>query len=181
MTQLNLIIDDKNKLFKIPTSWEEVTVKQYSEILKIDNELPNLTQRIKLVSSLLGIDEELIEMMDQEDFVKIEEQLSFLSTNMPTTKVDFIELEGEKYYLYTEFEKLNLGEQISIDLITKEANGNMLNVYPKLLCLFLRKKKDNGKFETFKTDHMDRVSMFENVEITKVNQLLLFFSNGEVG
>lgn len=181
MTKLNLTIDDKKKVFNIPTSWDEVTVKQYSEIIKIDQELPSLTQRIKIVSSLLKIEEDIIEMMDQDDFAKIEEQLTFLSEDMQSTKVEFIELDGEKYYLYTDFEKLTLGEQISIDLITKEANGNMLNVYPKLLCLFLRKKKDNGKFETFKTDHMDRVKMFEGVQITKVNQLLLFFSSGARG
>ena len=88
-------------------------------------------------------------------------------------------VDGEEFFLYTEFEKLNVGEQWSIDILTKEANGNLLNVYTKLLCMFLRKKKDNGKFESFEVEHLDRAPMFGKLSIVTVQRLMIFFLNGE--
>lgn len=178
MKQLKLEIDDQNKMINVPTEWNDVTVKQYSDILKIDDNKNNIAKRIEIMSILLGIDIDLVEYIDHEDFLMLENEIKFIYTDMELTVVDHIELEGEKYYLYTDFEKLTIGEQYSISIITDKANGNLLNVYNELLCLFLRKKKDNGKFEKFKAEHMDRISLFNNVPIAKVNQLLVFFSNG---
>jgi hypothetical protein len=49
----------------------------------------------------------------------------------------------------------------------------------KLLCIFLRKKKENGKLESFKNSFMEREELFENVMISDVNNLFLFFLDGK--
>jgi hypothetical protein len=50
----------------------------------------------------------------------------------------------------------------------------------KLLCVFLRKKKENGKFETFTPEMMERVNVFNRAPISKVYNVFSFFLDGGV-
>lgn len=178
MSTLKLNIDGKKKAFEIPEGWEAVTIEKYAKILRIDEAQNSVIKRMEIVSILLGLDLSIIELMAEEDFVKLENALDWFNTPMPNLPVEFVEIEGEKYYLYTDLDKLTMGEHISVDILTKKSNGNLMTVYDELLCLFLRKKKEDGNLETFKTDFMSRASIFGKVPIVNVNGLFLFFSNG---
>lgn len=177
MKKVKCEIHGVKKNVNVPESWDEVTVGQYGDILNIDVALPNINQRMIIVSVLLSLPFSDVAGMFSTDFEEIEKLMEWFKQPMPSTKVQDIDIKGEKYYLYTDFEKLTMGEQISIDLLTKKSGGNMLTVYPELLCLFLRKKL-KGKFEAFHTDNLSRADLFKTVPITQVNSLMLFFSNG---
>jgi hypothetical protein len=87
-------------------------------------------------------------------------------------------LGDDKYYLKKDFSQLTMGEVISIDTIMAEANGNIYKVMDKLLCIFLRKKKENGNLETFKPEFMERRWGFRDIKISKVFNLFSFFLTG---
>ena len=61
----------------------------------------------------------------------------------------------------------------------KQYENNIAPAMAKLLCIFLRKKKENGSLETFKNSFMEREILFEEVIISDVNDLFLFFLDGE--
>ena len=48
----------------------------------------------------------------------------------------------------------------------------------KLLCIFLRKKKENGNLEAFKSEFMERRWGFRDIKISKVFNVFNFFLNG---
>lgn len=179
MSELRLQVGGKMKSIDVPTDWKEVTVKKYSDLLAISDTLNPLEKRMETVRVMLDLDLEIIQQFYQEDFEKVEEMIKWIYEDMPNSEAQSIEIEGETYHLYTAFDKLTMGEQVSIDILVKKSGGNLLNVYDELLCLFLRKKNENGEFEIWNTGMMDRAEMFGKVPIMDVNQLLLFFSNGE--
>ena len=49
---------------------------------------------------------------------------------------------------------------------------------PQLLCIFLRKKKENGQLEKYKTSFMNRVEIFKKIKIDEINHIFNFFLTG---
>lgn len=165
---------------QVPSSWDEITVKQYAEIQKLLSWEGNALERsIKILSELTGVEEDVFFAMYPEQFAQVGELISFMNTEVPQKKKESIILEGEEYFLMTNLEKLTLGESISLELIIEKSKDNVLAHFPEMLCIFLRKKKDNGKLEAFKNSFMEREELFGSISITDVNHL--FFSTLSTG
>jgi hypothetical protein len=179
MITIQIEIDEEVKDFNFPTSWEEVTVEQFIKIFTEKSVSENgLMATVKIISAISGIDEELIMMMGIEDFKNLSKHLSFIEETMEIKNVEYIELEGDKYYLYTDFNKLTTGEIITIETLMEAKNGNIYEVMGELLCVFLRKKKDNGDFEKFKTNMLQRKTLFMKANISDIHHIFNFFLDG---
>ena len=180
---INLIIDldGEEKEFSIPTSWNEVTVKKAAKLAEI--QLKNKTDiesAADIVSVLADIDQETIYMLTAHQFNDLVEHIKFTLEKIDSPELkDSIFIEDEEYFLKKDFTKLTMGEIISIDTILKQYENNIAPAMAKLLCIFLRKKKENGSLETFKNSFMEREILFEEVIISDVNDLFLFFLDGE--
>ena len=179
MINLKLEIDDEVREFNLPENWDEVTIGDFVKLFSFNREgLTTIELSVKVINILTGIDEELVMMMNITDFEKLVEVFNFTTKELEPVNVESIELEGEVYYLKSDFAKLTMGEVISIETILQSADGNLFKVMDKLLCIFLRKKKENGKLEAFKGEFMDRVNIFKNAPITKVYNIFSFFLTG---
>lgn len=182
MVNVNIILDGEEMNFSIPNSWDEVTIKQASLIEEIDREEVNteLKLYIEWLKILSGMSKDIILQMTPVQFNEIKEQLLFLS-EVPTGKtVESVVIDGEEYFLLTEYDKLTMGEIISLDTLLEPYDGQITTGnMNELLCVLLRRKKENGKLESFKADFMSRAKKFEEVKITDVKNLFLFFYNGE--
>lgn len=180
MVKIILNVDGEDREFKIPEKWGEVKVKQASKLFNLDREGKNqLELTISVVSILTDMDEELIYMMTQEQFIELVDVVKFTNEEVKGELKDFVTIDGVDYYLKKDFEKLNMGEIISIDTLINQSNGNLPNVMSKMLCIFLRKKTNEGELETFRNSFMDREDMFNELYITDVNDIFLFFFAGK--
>jgi hypothetical protein len=179
MISVNIELEEGIKTYEFPTSWEDVTVEQFTKLFEenrvTDNELLN---SVKVMSILSGIDEKIIMSMDVDDFKNLASELTFISEEITNTDVEYIEVDGEKFYLYKDFNKMTTGEIITIELLMEKNDGNIYKVMPQLLCIFLRKKNNEGKFEKFNTDMMERADKFKKVNISKIHQIFNFFLIG---
>jgi len=182
MIKISIEIEDEVREFDLPENWTEVSVEQFIKLFSFNREeLTIIEITSKVISCFTGIDEDLLMLMNYEDFTKIAKQLEFTKNDEGLIEQsEFIELDGEAYYLKTDFSKYTMGEIISIETILGEANGNIFKVIDKLLCVFLRKKKENGKLETFKGEFMSRVNLFKRTPISKVYNVFSFFLNGGI-
>ena len=179
MINLKLEIDDEVREFNLPENWDEVTIGDFVKLFSFEREgLNSVELSVKIINVLTDINENLIMMMDVKDFEKLAEVFAFTSKELKPINVESIELEGETYYLKNDFSKLTMGEVISIETILQSADGNLFKVMDKLLCIFLRKKKDNGNLEAFKGEFMDRVNLFRKAPISKVYNIFSFFLTG---
>jgi hypothetical protein len=104
--------------------------------------------------------------------------MDFLNKEMEPTKEDFVEIEGERYYIKFDFQNFTMGEVISIETILSKADNNIFKVMDELLCVFLRKKKENGNLETFRGEFLERKEIFSKAPISKVFEVFNFFFVG---
>ncbi len=179
MIEVNINLEDTEKTYSIPTSWDEVTVKQFSQLYKVKNDNSNeLLAAVNLINAITEIDTSTLLQMDIDDFKTLSKSISFISEEVKKTDVDYLILDGEKYYLYTDFNKLTTGEVITLETIIESSNHDIHRIIPDLLCLFLRKKNENGKYEKFTTDMLKRKELFLQVPISQIYHVFAFFLSG---
>ena len=180
MVKLNLEIDGENKTYDIPTQWDDVTVDKFIEIVKLNEkkDINDLEKVMELMNILTTIPKDDVELLPVESFMEIQNNFSFVKTDVDKKMKDSIVIDGEEYFVKNDFNDLTMGESITIETLLKEAD-NPMYILDKMLCLFLRKKKENGKLESFKTTFLtDRIDIFRKAPITEVYNNLIFFSSG---
>lgn len=178
MIKINLEIEDEVMEYTLPENWDEVTVEQFVKIFSINREGLALYEiATQTINCFTDIKVEHLEMMDYKDYIKITELLKFTEKDVVPVTVEYVELNGEKYYLKTDFSQLTMGEVISIETLIGSTD-NFIKVMDKLLCVFLRKKKENGKLEIFKNNMMERDVMFRQLPVSQVINIFSFFLDG---
>lgn len=182
MIDLRLNIDGEDYNFELPESWEDIKVKDFSKIIGVQEKdnLNGLERIIEIINVISGIPVDLIMMIPITEFNKITEKLAFVNEDIKAQMKDSIIVNGEEYFLKKDFDNLTMGEIITIEMLVEETGGNIFKALDKLLCVFLRKKRDNGKLEMFKTDMLERSDIFKDISITEIYQLMIFFSTGRV-
>jgi len=178
MIEVNIDLEGINKTYNLPSSWDEVTVEQFIKLYNYKSTSNELLSAVNLVSSISDIDPSILLQMDIDDFKILANQVKFLSTEVNRKDVDYLDLNGDKYYLYSDFNKLTTGEVITIETILDSANYDVHKVMADLLCLFLRKKDENGKYEKFSTDMLNRKDMFLKLPISEIYHVFGFFLDG---
>ena len=179
MIQINVEVDEVIKPYTFPTSWSEVTVEQFSNLYGIDKEkYTGMFYTFEVIHQLTGIDTDIIELMDYQDFVELVKSLDFVFKPVVDKQSESVIVEGEEYFVHSEFNKYTAGEIISLDVIINSSNGEFVKVMAQLLCIFLRKKKENGKLEKYKTSFMGRQEIFKKIKIDEINHVFNFFLTG---
>lgn len=178
--EIELKLDGELRSVFIPENWNQIRLHHYMKLTSINKLEYNiqLEKDIAVIAAFIGISTEDLEMIDIETYNQISESLQFL-LEVPEDQPlkDHIKIGEENYYLKKDFEKLTLGERISIDTILMD--GGVEENFDKMLTLFLKKKNENGELETYRTQHMNRVDLFRaEVNFMDVKNILLFFSTG---
>ena len=152
----------------IPTKWEDITLKQFQELMKIyEKEDKDILDILALFS---GRDKKELKQMPKEFIDTMLVHLQFMNTTLEVEPKSSIEIQGETYKInYTE--KLKFGEFVDVEGLIKDDKYN----YAALLGILCRKDKEiyDDDFIADKLD--DRIKMFEELSIDKALQLINFF------
>jgi hypothetical protein len=76
MIEVKIETDEDVMVYQFPENWDEVTVEKFCNVYK--NNYENYTEfesSIILLSALSGIEREVIEMMDVDDFKNVVRQI----------------------------------------------------------------------------------------------------------
>jgi hypothetical protein len=179
MIKIEFEVDGEEMSFDMPTNWDEVTIEMAGRIFSISTEnKTNLESSVEVISLLTGIEQDYLYMLTPSQFQQLIDASSFTATEIKSELKESITVDDEEYFLKKDFTQLTMGEIISIETLLKKYHNNYMVAMPDLLCIFLRKKKENGKLESFKNSFMDRASSFKKIIVSDVNNLMLFFSDG---
>jgi len=187
MIKVNFNIDDDTQSFNVPENWDEVTVEQFMELVELQNnakeEKNPLNTVIKMTHIMTGIPMDIIEMVPVDQFHLIQDTLLYTKEEVNIEKSDYVEIDGDTYWVKNDFNKLTMGETITIETLIKDTpNENVMNVFDKLLTVFLRKKTKKGNLESFKSSFLEeRVEVFRRLPISQVYAIMVFFSDGGNG
>lgn len=152
----------------IPTKWEDITLKQFQELMKI------YEQEDKDILDILALftqrSKKELKQMPKEFIDTMLVHLQFMNTTLEVEPKSSIEINGETYKInYTE--KLKFGEFVDVEGLIKDDKYN----YAALLGMLCRKDKEiyDDDFIADKLD--DRIKMFEELSIEQALQLINFF------
>lgn len=153
---------------KVPTSWDEVTVKKYIELSRLyDND--NKPELIDMIPILIDKDRDYVMSLPTEFLGIILDKLTFLTKDIDAEPTNEIKINDETYIINYQ-EKLRVGEYLAADTLLKEDDKDIA----KLLAILCR-KKDEVYDTDFTTNVLnDRIKLFEEQPITKVIPLFFF-------
>ena len=155
----------------IPTSWNEVTLKQYQLIEEYYEGKDEHFDVRKVLNILTNHTEDEINMLPLEYLEEIMEKLNFLSS-LPKEEEprNWCEINGERYSVHTE-QKLKTGEYIASDTALKGDKHN----YAAIMAVLCR--KDGELYDShFENEVLEgRIRLFEQQPVTKILPIISFF------
>lgn len=150
----------------IPTKWEELTLKQFCELIKVyekeDNEV------LDVVEVLSGKTKSELRLMPAEFVDTMLHHLQFMNTPLNVEPDSKITINGETYKVnYTE--KLKFGEWTDAETVLRDKD------YASLLAILARKEGEVYD-DDFIADKLDkRIEFYNSLPITKALILINFF------
>ena len=158
-------------VWNVPTSWDEVTLKQYQEIERYYEGKDEHFDVRKVLNILTSHTEDEINMLPLEYLEEIMEKLNFLSS-LPKEEEprNWCEINGERYSVHTE-QKLKTGEYIASDTALKGDKHN----YTAIMAVLCR--KDGELYDShFENEVLEgRIKLFEQQPVTKILPIISFF------
>ena len=155
----------------VPTSWDEVTLKQFQEIETYYNGTDREFDARDVLHIFCGKSVDEINELPMDFIEKIMGHLMFLQTKPEDKEVtNKIEIDGETYVVNV-MEKLKVGEYVAVDTVMKSDKHN----YAAILGILCRKHGEiyDSRFEAEVLN--DRIAMFERQPITKIMPIVGFF------
>ena len=152
----------------VPTKWEEVTLKQFTELLTIyDKEDKDI---LDIISMFTGRSKDELRKYPMDFINEILIHLQFMNTPLNIKPSNWVEIDGKKYSV-NYMEKLKFGEFVDVETIIKDNKYN----YPAILGVLCRMEGEVYDDDFIAEKLNDRVKMFEELDMPSAMRLINFF------
>lgn len=152
----------------IPEKWEDVTLKQFTELMSVTNE--GLTDIRDVISIMSNKPMEEVNLLPVDFVESIMARLVFLNKTPDYTNTNEIEIDGTVYRINV-LEKLKFGEYVDVNTAIQSDKLNY-GAFLGILCR-INGEEYNDDFIANKLD--ERIEMFNNQPITKILPIIGFF------
>lgn len=156
---------------KVPTSWEELTLKQFSDIQRYYASKDKKFDAREVLHILTNLTLEQVNDLPMDFTEKILDKLGWL-TEAPTYKesTNRIVIDGEEYIVNVQ-NKLKTGEFIATQTILKEDKYN----YAAILAVLARKRGEEYDLKYENEVMAERIGLWEAQPMMEVMPLFNFF------
>lgn len=154
----------------IADNWEDVTLKQFTELMKLnDNGIKDVRDVIAILSDHTKDEINLLPI----DFIEsMMARLTFLNKAPEVNNSNEIEIDGEVYFVNV-MEKLKFGEFVDVNSAIQSDSLN----YASFLAILCRKKDEQYNDDFIANKLEERIEMYNNQPITKILPVVGFFLN----
>lgn len=155
----------------VPTGWEDVTVLEFQQMALLDVDSNPSVRLRDIISILCGIDSNDLDMASVRE---IEQQLTFLNTQMPQARLSEFKHDNVNYKWIKSLNEITLGEQISIEQTIEQGELNFYESFDLVMAVLLQKED-----EVFKAENISKLrDEYGSMPIVKVHAMILFFLSG---
>ena len=180
MRIVKLQIDDKVTEFKLPTSWDEVSLGQYSKLmLSIEKEgISEIELMIKSLNALVCIDEVLLTKVPLKQLREAYNQLGELISTNPNNELSrVVEIDGIEYGFIPDFDDFTLAEFVDLDNYLQNSWDNMSKIFAVLYRPIKDREDNKYTIDTYTLkDIKERRELFnERLSIDTIYGALVFF------
>ena len=167
-----------NKEILIPTSWNDVTLREFIELSSLDFESYKTPVEYYIhVLRVFGNDniENIFDYIKAVDLNSIIGQMSFMNEEPSKLDNKSVEIDGEMYFLSDNLNELTVGEYVSIESLIEQGGQSSVDSIPTVLSVLLRPK--NEVFDS--ANCVKRAELFKDaLSIEQVLGMSVFFSSG---
>lgn len=180
MRIVKLKIDDKVTEFKLPTSWDEVSLGQYSKLmLSIEKEgISEIELMIKSLNALVCIDEVLLTKVPLKQLREAYNQLGELISTNPNNELSrVVEIDGIEYGFIPDFDDFTLAEFVDLDNYLQNSWDNMSKIFAVLYRPIKDREDNKYTIDTYTLkDIKERRELFnDRLSIDTIYGALVFF------
>ena len=159
------------------TSWADVTIGQYQEIMSIQT-TNKISKFIESLSIILDCDPQVIRDMNMKQYNELVSDFQFLS-KQPESHIDkIIEVDGKRYGLMPDMTLMDAGTFIDADQFKEEPIVNLHYLTALVYRPVVKEDGDDYEIEKHKAEGFEkRANLFkEKVSVESVMGAVLFFS-----
>ncbi len=150
----------------IPTKWEDITLKQFCELMRVyDKDDKDILDVLEVLS---GKSKAELRQMPADFIDTMLQHLQFMNIPLNVEADSKIVINGEQYKV-NHTEKLKFGEWTDAETVIKEKN------YAGLLAILARKDGEIYDDDFIANELDKRIELFNSLPITKALVLLNFF------
>lgn len=182
-----ITIELEGKDYKMPESWDEVSVGLFEEIVRMTSILSeyksDVQYSIDMFSVLTGAPAETLSRMTRKGFEDLSKAVEWVNEEVkPSNKKHWV-FDGIEYLPVEDLGSLSMGDSVSLELIIKDSNEATIltNILPVLIRKVKKVQKENGKVKKvpaeFDADEYELTkSLFkEKLMVSDVINLKSFF------
>lgn len=154
----------------IADNWEDVTLKQFTELMKLNEKAIKDVRDVIAILSDHTKDE--INLLPIDFIESMMARLTFLNKAPEVNNSNEIKIDGEVYFVNV-MEKLKFGEFVDVN---SAIQSDALN-YASFLAILCRKKDEQYNDDFIANKLEERIEMYNNQPITKILPVVGFFLN----
>lgn len=184
-----LDLEINGKSYKLPTSWDSLTLEQYCKVFyKLDtSESDDEIEAFKkskeneaiILSRLLGEKDDFCLDLPLNVYALLNEKVKFLydvGYLLKNSKAGIV-IDGKRYSI-PPFNEMSLRQYIDADVVMKEKENDMQ--YIELLSILLTAKDKHGKWESYTGDYQDMMGKLRKLKCSEALPIVYhFFKKGE--
>lgn len=152
--------------YNIPTKWEEVTLKQFQQILELEDKNDNLA----ILAIMLNQTKEEVQQLPSKVLTLFYQNLNFFKEE-PKVEADNKLTINDELYVINDKDNMKVGEYADFNEVLQYDRNN----YAYMLAILCRKEGEvyDDKFIAEKLNK--RKEMFENIPVTEAIKIINFF------
>lgn len=179
----------KNITYKVPTSWDEVTVLQlftltdFMQSLNEEDEMEDDILYSNLLNIFIGVPKNTYLKLSMNNALLFKNALSFITTSKIKEETFLNKFTFDKYVIkFKNFEELNFGEYIDVtSLATSPSTKNYIKLMSVLCDVYLRKDIKKFRFRDKKLNFTieEKEDIVSTLPAAKGNAIIAFFLHGQ--
>ena len=162
---------------KTITSWNEVTIGQYQDIMLIQSENP-ITRFIESVSIVLDCDPQELRDLPFSEYQELQKKMEFLQHEPVREVENIIEIDGKRYGLEPDMSLITAGVFIDAEQFKQDPVVNLHNTLALIYRPIIKEDGDEYEIEPHQAKGFEkRANLFKSrLSIEVVLGTVLFFS-----
>jgi hypothetical protein len=179
----------KNITYKLPTSWDEVSVLQlftltdFMQSLNDEDEMSDDILYSNLLNIFIGVPKNTYLKLSMNNALLFKNALSFITTSKIKEEKFLNKFTFDKYVVkFKNFEELNFGEYIDVtSLATSPSTKNYIKLMSVLCDVYLKKDIKKFRFTDKKLNFTieEKEDIVSSLPAAKGNAIIAFFLHGQ--
>lgn len=179
----------KNTTYKVPTSWDEVTVLQlftltdFMQSLNDEDEMEDDILYSNLLNIFIGVPKNTYLKLSMNNALLFKNALAFITTSKIKEETFLNKFTFDKYVVkFKNFEELNFGEYVDVTSLASTPTTKSYIKLMSVLCdVYLRKDIKKFRFKDKKLNFTieEKEDIVSSLPAAKGNAIIAFFLHGQ--